>query len=111
MTFLRNMIPAQPVTLTGASNTLQATHAWQYLLVNHSSATQLTVPPSSSVAFKIGTVITGAQIGAGQVEIVAGSGVTVNTSETLFLAKQGSPFSLIYRGSEVWDLAGDLELA
>ena len=45
------------------------------------------------------------------VTIVAGSGVTINTAETLVLRKQGSAIQLIKVGENVWDLFGDVEAA
>lgn len=80
-----------------------------YVQMNVASANNLTVPPNSSVAFRIGTQIPGRQIGAGQTTIVAGAGVTITTPETLLLRKQNSSFTLIKTGTNTWDLAGDLQ--
>lgn len=75
------------------------------------SANNLTVPPSSSVAFELGTVINVHQRGAGQTTIVAGVGVTVRTDETLKLRKQWATAVLVKRGADEWVLAGSLEAA
>jgi hypothetical protein len=100
-----------PVTaLTGASNTLAIGHANEFVTVSHGSATTLTVPPNSSVAFAIGTRIDVCAIGAGQVEIVQGAGVTVNTPATRFLRVQHSGATLVKVGTDTWQLVGDLQL-
>jgi hypothetical protein len=99
------------VTLTGASNTLDITQWKKVLLVNNAAATTLTVPPNSSVAFPVGTVIEFYQYGAGQVTVVAGGGVTIRTPETLLLRKQYSSASLRKVATNEWMLAGDLQLA
>lgn len=72
------------------------------------SASNLTVPPNSSVAFAIGAVIDGMQYGAGQVTIVAGAGVTIRSASSLTTRAQYSVFSLRKRGTDEWVLSGDL---
>lgn len=69
----------------------------------------VTVPPNSGVAFKIGRSVTIEQKGVGQVTFVAGAGVTINTPETLKLAKQFAVATLIKVGTNEWTLAGYLE--
>ena len=75
------------------------------------TANTLTVPPNSTVAFEVGTVINVHQRGAGQTTIVQGVGVTVRTDETLKLRKQWATAVLIKRGTDEWVLAGSLEAA
>ncbi len=75
------------------------------------TANTLTVPPNSTVAFEVGTVINVHQRGAGQTTIVQGVGVTVRTDETLKLRKQWATAVLIKRGADEWVLAGSLEAA
>lgn len=79
--------------------------------MNKATAVNLTVPPNSAVAFPVGSIITCTQYGAGQVTVVAGSGVTIRTSETLKLAKQYAEAMLYKRGTNEWVLAGNLEAA
>lgn len=67
------------------------------------------VPPNASVAFPIGTIIDLCQMGAGQVTIVAGSGVTIRSSDgKLKLRGQYSTATLYKRGTDEWVLCGDL---
>lgn len=84
--------------------------AGAYIRMSVGSANTYTVPPNSSVAHPVGTQITLRQAGAGQTTIVAGSGVTVNSAETLKLRKQGSTATLIQVAIDVWDVTGDMEL-
>lgn len=63
---------------TGTSYTLALTDAGKDVLCTNASAITLTVPPNSSVAFPVGTMIAFSQGGAGAVTATAGSGVTVN---------------------------------
>ncbi|MEQ8307995.1 MAG: discoidin domain-containing protein [Hoeflea sp.] len=94
-----------------ASYTLVLADAGKYVRIDNASANDLTVPPNSSVAFPVGTILTIRQVGAGQTTIVEGSGVTVNTPETLKLRKEGSTASLVKVATDEWDVTGDLELA
>ena len=92
-----------------ASYTLVADDAGKAIEMDVAGANDLTVPPNSSVAFPTGTVVEVCQVGAGQTTIVAGSGVTINTPETLILSGQWSTVSLRKRGTDLWVLAGDVE--
>ena len=81
-----------------------------YVRMNSASAVNVTVPPNSSVAFPVGKQITVVAVGAGQVTIVAGSGVSILTNETLKVRKQGSAVTLTKVSTNGWELAGDVEL-
>ena len=94
-----------------ASYTLVAADAGKAVEMNVASANTLTVPPNSSVAFPVGTIVEVAQVGAGQTTVVAGSGVTIRTPATLVLSGQWSTVSLRKRGTDDWLLAGDVEAA
>lgn len=103
--------PQGVVQLTGASNTFTLAHLDNFVTIAHGSATQAMVPKNATTAFPIGSVIQGAQYGAGQLEIVADTGVTIRTDETLFLRKQNSSFALVKILTDEWILFGDLRLA
>ena len=92
-----------------ASYTLVLADAARAVEMNNASALDLTVPPNTDVAFPIGTQIVISQIGAGQVTVVAGSGVTIRTAETLKLAKQYAGATLYKRATDEWVLWGNLE--
>ena len=92
-----------------ASHTLELTDASKYIRMTVASANDLIVPANSNVAFPVGTVIQIRQNGAGQTTMVADTGVTINSAETLKLRKQGSSAALIKVATNEWDLTGDLE--
>ena len=92
-----------------ASYTLVLDDAGKAVEMDVATANDLTVPPESAVDFPAGTVIEVAQVGEGQTTVVAGSGVTVRTPETLVLSGQWSTVSLRKRGTDEWLLAGDVE--
>lgn len=108
---VRTLLSALPVNTQTASYTLVVGDAGKTVEMNVASANNLTVPPNSSVAFPVGTVVEVCQIGAGQTTIVAGSGVTVQTPETLVMTGQWSTVSLRKRATDTWVLAGDVEAA
>jgi hypothetical protein len=76
--------------------------------LNNASAITLTIPPNSSVAYAAGTRIDFIQIGAGQVTVAGGTGVTVNSTPTLKFRAQHSAASCIKIGTDTWQLVGDL---
>lgn len=104
-------IPANTQT---ASYQLALTDCGAVVELNSASATVLTIPPNSTVAFPIGAVLEIARIGAGGVTITPGSGVTIpnrleaagTTSRTL--TSQYSSASIRQRATNVWVLTGDI---
>jgi hypothetical protein len=76
--------------------------------MNVGSANNLTVPPNSSVAYPVGSIINIVQTNSGQTTVVAGAGVTVNATPGLKLRAQWSSASLIKRAENTWVLVGDL---
>ena len=92
------------VTLTG-STTLSSAHTTKYLVVNSSSSVDITVPASAAYDTHAEFVIE--QRGTGGVTIVAASGVTINTSETLVAAGQYAVMGLKRTASNVYTLTGE----
>lgn len=92
-----------------ASYTLVLSDAGKFVEINNASANTLTIPPNSSVAFPIGTVITGVQRGAGITTITAGSGVTI-TSFNSWLRSGGqyAYYGLRKTGTDTWDAFGNI---
>jgi hypothetical protein len=80
----------------------------KFLTLSNASAITLTVPPNSSVAFPVGTVIALAQLGAGQVTITPGSGVTVNAVPGLKIAAQYGVAELLKIAADTWLAYGRL---
>jgi len=77
--------------------------------VSNGSAVDCTIPPNSSVAFAVGTSIMVAQTGAGQVTMVAGSGVTLRYTPGLKLRAQYSSVTCTKIATDEWLLTGDLD--
>ena len=94
---------------TGTTYTLALTDAYKSVTLTNASAITLTVPPNSSVAFDIGTVITLDQLGAGQVTVAPGSGVTINSRGSAFkLVGQYSTAGLKKIATDTWLFFGDI---
>lgn len=92
-----------------ASYTLVLADAGLVVEMNVGSANNLTVPPNSSVAFPIGTVIELSQVGAGLTTVVAGAGVTIDSlAGSLALAGQYAAAALRKRATNEWVLVGGL---
>jgi hypothetical protein len=91
-----------------ASYTLVLADAGKVVEVTSASATNVTVPQNSSVAFPVGTVIEVCQLGAGQVTIVQGTGATLRTANGLKLRAQYSSASLRKNATNTWVVAGDV---
>jgi hypothetical protein len=88
-----------------ASYTLVLGDAAKLVRMNVASANNLTIPPNSSVAFSVGTVIYVEQMGAGTTTIVAGSGVTLNTTAVKTPYQYGT-LTLIQVSADVWNVMG-----
>jgi hypothetical protein len=97
-----------PNTQTG-NYTLALADAGKTVEQNLGTATTVTVPPNSSVAFPIGTIIEVARYGAGTVAIAAGAGVTIRSRGGLLsIGNQYGAVSLRKRATDEWVLVGDL---
>lgn len=93
---------------TGTTYTLVLADASKFITLTNVSAITLTVPPNSSVAFPVGTEIICAQLGAGQVTVAAGAGVTVNASPGLKVAAQYGTVALKKTATDTWLAFGRL---
>ena len=93
---------------TGTTYTLVLGDGGKLVTLSNASAITMTVPPNSSVAFPVGTQIDLAQIGAGQVTVAQGSGVTVSATPGLKLRARYAGATLIKIGTDAWLLFGDL---
>jgi len=91
------------------SYTLALTDSGKLVQPHSASANDLTIPPNSSVAFPVGTQILVVQVGAGQVTLVEGSGVLIESKDgNKKLSGQFSAVTLIQRATDVWLAIGDL---
>lgn len=94
---------------SGTSYTTVLNDAGKTVRMSNAAANTLTIPPNSSVAYKIGTRIWVTQIGAGTTTLVQGSGVTINKATTLILGTQWQPVSLLKVAINTWDLTKGVE--
>jgi len=77
--------------------------------ITSGSATSFTIPPNSSVAFPTGSQLVLTQLGAGQVTVAAGVGVTIRSSGSkVALADQYSVCTLYKAATDIWQLQGNL---
>jgi hypothetical protein len=79
------------------------------IIMDSSSANDLTVPPASSVAFVTGTSITIVQRGTGKTRILAGAGVTLLATPGVYLrARYASCVLIKTEIANEWFVIGDL---
>lgn len=94
---------------TGTTYTLVAANLNQLVTLDNASPITLTVPPS---VFSAGDVINIAQIGAGQVTLAQGAGVTINstgaTATAPKLRARYSAASIICTASNTFLVIGDI---
>lgn len=94
---------------SGTSYTAVIGDANGYIRFTNGSPVTFTIPPNSSVAFPVDTVIEMEQAGAGALTVAAGSGVTINSRGTdLTLAGQYGVAALKKVATDTWTLTGDL---
>lgn len=92
-----------------ANYTLVLTDADKLIELNSASAISVTVPPNSSVAFPVGTVVLVSQYGAGTASVVAGSGVTIRSAAgALSLSARYAGASLLKIDTNEWYLFGEI---
>ncbi len=93
----------------GTTYTVVLTDDGKLVTADNASAIALTIPPNSSVAFGIGTQINIMQLGAGQVTITAGAGVTIRSNGSkLKLNGQYAVATCLKIASDTWVAVGNL---
>jgi hypothetical protein len=94
---------------TGTSYTAVLGDDGDLITFDNGSAITFTVPPNSSVGFGIGTQINIMQLGAGQVTITAGAGVTLRSAGTKVKTNgQYSVATCVKIATDTWVLVGNL---
>lgn len=95
---------------TGTTYTLVLGDANDIVTMDNASANVLTIPPNSSVAFTVGTVINVIQLGAGATSVTAGSGVTLNGVSTGSgaLDAQYAACSMVKLATDTWHIGGGI---
>lgn len=97
-------------TQTGTSYTLVLGDSGKEVTMNNGSASTLTIPPHASVAFVVQTEVDLFQLGAGQVTVTAGAGVTIISYTTkVKLAGQYAGATIKQTATQdTWSLVGNL---
>lgn len=93
------------VTTTG--DTAGIYDAGRVIGSTNGSPSTMTIAPDSSVPWKLGSVLTWVQQGAGQITIAAGAGVTVHVPDNYTSRKQYSTVQAVNIGTDEWTLCGD----
>ena len=76
---------------------------------NNTANQSVIIPPNSSVAYPVGTVLNAMQLGTGKVTFVAGNGVTLNSAGNfLSIGSQYVIVSLLQYSINVWVIIGSL---
>ena len=95
---------------TGTTYTLVLVDAHKLVTQSNASAITTTIPPKTDVAFQIGDQVNLLQLGAGQVTITAGAGVTLNSSGTkLKLKDQYAVATCVKTDTNTWFVVGNLK--
>lgn len=87
---------------SGTSYTLVLTDMSKRVSMTNASANVVTVPPNSSVAFPVGSLVFVSQDGTGATSIAPGSGVTINKAEGLLVGGQYKMVSIIKTATNTW---------
>ena len=94
---------------TGVTYTTVLTDDGKLVTCDNASAIALTIPPNSSVAYGIGTQINIMQLGAGQVTITAGAGVTLRSAGSkLKTSAQYAVATCCKIATDTWVVVGNL---
>jgi hypothetical protein len=97
---------------TGTTYTTVLADNGKLTTLTNAAAIAVTIPPNSSVAYPVGAQINMAQLGAGQVTVSGGSGVTVvSTGATAASPKaraQYSTLTAVQTSTDNWLIMGDI---
>jgi len=94
---------------TGTSYTAVLGDDGDLVTLDNASAITFTIPPNGTVAFGIGTQINIMQLGAGQVTITPGAGVTIRSAGSkLKTSAQYAVATCVKIASDTWVAVGNL---
>lgn len=94
---------------TGASYTTVLGDDGKLITLDNASAITLTIPPNGTVAYGIGTQLNLMQLGAGQVTISPGAGVTIRSAGSkLKTSAQYAVATCVKIASDTWVAVGNL---
>jgi hypothetical protein len=94
---------------TGTTYTTVAADDGKLITCDNGSAIALTIPPNGTVAYGIGTQLNIMQLGAGQVTITAGAGVTLRSNGSKLKTNgQYAVATCCKIASDTWVVIGNL---
>ena len=94
---------------TGTTYTTVLADDGKLITCSNAAAISVTIPPNSAVADGIGTQLNFAQLSTGQVTLVAGAGVTLNSAGTkLKLGAQYAVATCVKTDTNTWFVVGNL---
>jgi hypothetical protein len=96
---------------TGTTYTLVIGDRGDIVTMSNASTNTLTIPPNSSVAFDVGTVIGVVMLGAGTTDITGGAGVTLNGVSTGSgsIQTRYNGVTLTKIATDTWVASGDID--
>ena len=108
-TQVKTMLVATIRVITLTADTVVLTDAQNYLQTTSGTAVAITIPPNSSVAFPVGSLLSGEQGGAGTITLTAGAGVTLNSrGAALNTAGLYAVWQMKKTATDIWTVFGDL---
>ena len=94
---------------TGTTYTTVLADDGKLVTCDNAAAIALTIPPNGTVAYGIGTQINIMQLGAGQVTITAGVGVTLRSAGTKLKTKEQYAVATCCKiATDTWVVVGNL---
>ena len=94
---------------TGTSYTTVLGDDGKLITCDNAASITLTIPPNSTVAYGIGTQLNIMQLGAGQVTVTAGAGVTLRSANSrLKTATQYAVVTCCKIATDTWVVIGNL---
>ena len=107
----KTFFPEEYLAVSSSVTLNSTTHRYATLEMTATSGTSvITVPADASDNFPIGSVIQIVRVGAGEVQVNASAGVTVNNAVGTRLRAQWSTATLRKRAANTWLLSGDLKV-
>ncbi|TAE84676.1 MAG: hypothetical protein EAY76_00025 [Alphaproteobacteria bacterium] len=94
-------LPTSLRNIHGTSHTLTIHDANSILRSHNANAVTITIPSDSDVPFELGTIIVVAKVGAGNITLVAASGVILQSADATITA-QFTQNGLVKVGFNQW---------
>lgn len=100
---------AEPKIINTSSNYVASlTDSGAMIRMTSASPLTFTIMNDATVSFRLGTTFIVSRSGTGSVTLVAGSGVTINSPNTLAIAKQHGKVTITRVAANTWDTEGNL---